>query len=310
MIAIEIQKQIIKKVEELLSINVVDVQIPKQSMDSIVIFVADSTGKEYALKYFRKGAASDEPAYRLLEENKIDIPVPKVLGSLEINERNALILEKIKFPLLESIARGDIHRYIPSMIKSLEKIHLIKSGRAGYINETGKDRNWKEIILSKFNCQDPVLDWNKIAGRNGLDSKLVLGSVENIIKRINDTEFDESLYSFLHTDFNQRNLFVDPASDEITGIIGWGEAMFGDPIYDLARIRMLIWHLNLENSVLENYNKLVYHTPEQKKLEDVYWLSRVIEYLAYYSEELNEFNVGMIKMHQDFLREYKWQGVV
>jgi hypothetical protein len=306
MIAIETQKQIIKKVEELLSINIVDVQIPKQGMDSVVIFVADSTGKEYAIKYYRKGAVSEEFAYKILEENKVAIPVPKVLGSIDLNERNLLILEKIEFPLLESIAVGDIHRYIPSMVKNMEHIHIIKSGRAGYLSETEQNRSWKEILLSKFNGQDPALNWYEIAGRSGLDSKLVLGSVENIIKKINITQFDESLYSFLHTDFNQRNLFIDPVTDEITGIIDWGEAMFGDPIYDFARIRMFIWHFNLENSALESYDKAVFFTPEQKNLEDLYWLSRVIEYLAYYSEELNDFNVGRIKMHQDFLREYKW----
>lgn len=97
-------------------------------------------------------------------------------------------------------------------------------------------------------------------------------------------------------------------SDEIAAIVDWGEAMFGDPIYDFARVRMYIWHFDLGNTVLENYYGLVSFTLEQKQLEELYWLSRIIEYLAYYSEILNEFNTGRIKMHEDFLRNYRWKN--
>ncbi len=305
MIAIEIQKLIIRKVEELLKINIQDVQIPKQDMDSEVFFVMDRDSKEYAIKYYSRGSASDALAYKLLKENKVDVPVPKVLGSVTIEGKLVLILEKINFPLLDTISVDQMHKYIPSMIVNLKKIHQIKSDKAGFLNESGEKRSWKEIMLTKFNCEDPALNWSKIAKRDGLDSELVLKSVEKIIKKINETEFIEGSYFFLHTDFNQRNLFVNPDSSEITGIIDWGEAMFGDPIYDFARIRMFIWHFNLGTNILENYHKLVFFTPEQKQLEELYRLSRIIEYLAYYSEELNEFNVGRIKLHQDFLRGRK-----
>ncbi len=123
---------------------------------------------------------------------------------------------------------------------------------------------------------------------------------------INKTEIINTSYSFLHTDFNQRNLFVDPNSDEIASIIDWSEAIFEDPIYDFARIRMYIWHFNLGDEVLENYNKLLSFTSERKQLEEIYLLSRIIEYLAYYSEELTKFNLGRISLHQEFLKSYNW----
>jgi len=306
MIAIEIQKQIIKKVGELLGINIRDVQTPVQGMDSYVIFAIDSNNKEYAIKYYRTASANEALALRLLNDNKVDIPIPKVLGEFKINEKSVLILEKINFPLLESIPAGEMLRYIPSMIDNLKKIHKVKSERAGFLNKSGKNRSWKEIMLAKFTGKDPVLNWSKVAKRDGLDSELVLKSIENIIKKIEGTEFSEGPYSLLHTDFNQRNLFVNPDSGEIAGIVDWNEAIFGDPVYDFARVRMFIWHFDIENSALEKYYELVSLAPEQKKLEELYWLSRIIEYLAYYSEELNEFNVGRIKMHQDFLRACEW----
>ncbi len=306
MIAIETQNQIIEKLEELIEAHIVDVQIPNQGMNSEVLIVADSNGKEYAVKYHRNGASSDGFVLRFLEEKKVNIPVPKVLGDFMIEGRSVLILEKINFPLLETVAASEMHRYISSMIGNLQKIHRVRSDRAGFLAEIGEKRSWKKIMLAKFNGADPLLNWKKIVERRGLDSKLILMSVESIIKKIEGTEFAEGEYSFLHTDFNQRNLFINPASDEIAEVIDWDEAMFGDPVYDFARVRMFIWHFNLENSALENYYNLVLFTPEQKKPEELYLLIRIIEYLAYYSEELNEFNLGRIKLHQDFLREYNW----
>lgn len=301
----EIQKQITKEIEKQLKIKIVNTKIPPQGMDSEVFFTTDSNGKEYAIK-IGKNATSDILAYRLLEENKIDIPVPKIFGNFTFEDKTVVILEKINFPLLESVPVDQMHRYISSMIKNLKKIHQIKSDRAGFLIERDKNINWKEIMLAKFNSKDPALDWNEIAKRRGLDSELVLKSVENIIGKINQTEFIDSPYFFLHTDFNQRNLFINPYSDEIVGIIDWGEAMFGDPIYDFARVKMFIWHFNLGYKALKDYDKLISLTPQQKRLEELYWLSRVIEYLAYYSEELNKFNTGRIKLHQGFLREYRW----
>lgn len=301
----DFQKQIIREIEKQLKVKVAGIIIPPQGMDSKVFFAVDSSGKEYAIKY-GNGVIGDILAYKLLEENKVDILVPKILSNFEIEGKTVLILEKFNFPLLESIPTGSMHKYIPSKIKNLKKIHQIKSKRAGLLYESGKGRIWKEIMLAKFNGKDSALNWHEIAKRDGLDSGLVLKSVENITKRINVIEFTEGEYSFLHTDFNQRNLFVNPDLNEIAGIIDWSEAMFGDPVYDFARVRMYIWHFNLESKVLTNYYKLVSFTPEQKQLEELYWLYRIIEYLAYYSEELNDFNVGRIKLHQDFLRDYKW----
>lgn len=301
------QKKIISKIEDQLKAKVVDIQIPPQGMDSDVFFIRDNTGNEYAIKQ-SEDSISDILAYELLKKNKIDIPVPKLIGNFCFEEKQVLILEKVNYPLLESVPVGQMHRYIPSMVKNLEKIHEVKSDDAGFLTQTEKKDNWKEIMLSKFLGANLNLNWKQIVLRKGLDASLILKSVDNIIKKIEKTEFINHSYSLLHTDFNQKNLFVNPDSDEITAIIDWSEAMFGDPIYDFARIRMYIWHFYLGNSVLENYYNLLSFTPEQKHLEELYWLSRVIEYLAYYSEDLNEFNVGRIKLHQDFLREYRWEN--
>lgn len=83
--------------------------------------------------------------------------------------------------------------------------------------------------------------------------------------------------------------------------------MYGDPIYDFARVRMYIWHFNLKPQTLNSYYTALNLTPAERNYEEIYMLVRIIEYLAYYSEELNEFNTGRIKLHQEFLKNYNWE---
>jgi aminoglycoside phosphotransferase (APT) family kinase protein len=302
------QKNIILKVGEYLNAEIIDMSTPPQGMDSQVFFIKSAEGREYAVKCYGRKSSGDIAALKLLKENKIDISIPEVFGIFEFEGRQVAIMEKINFPLLESVPVSDMGRYISSMVRNLRKIHEIKSDKAGSLADIDGGLSWKEVLLAKFTGADPKLDWNKIAFRSRIDSGLVLDAVEKIICKIKDMDFICQPYSFLHTDFNQRNLFVDPQSDQIAAIIDWEEAMFGDPIYDFTRIRMYIWHFNLSKNILEKYHTLLSLSQEQKKLEDLYWLSRIIEYLAYYSEDLNDFNVGRIKLHQNFLRGYKWNA--
>lgn len=302
----EFLDKLLSKVEINLDIKIVDTKIPPQGMDSRVFFVKSTEGREYAIKYHVRGISGDVIALKLLDGKKIDVPVPKIFGAFEFEDGQVVIMEKIDFPLLESVPVSDVGRYVPSMVRNLKKIHEVKSNKAGFLTSVDNSLSWKEIVLAKFTGADSQFDWREIAFRQGLDSDLVLKSVEKIIRRIEKTEFVAGSYSLLHTDFNQRNLFVDPASNEIAAIIDWEEVMFGDPIYDFARVRMYMWHFNLPKETSDQYYSLLLFSEEQKRLEELYWLLRIIEYLAYYSENLNDFNVGRIKLHQDFLGAYEW----
>ncbi len=296
----EIIIKLIRVLEERLFIKILKITIPPQGMDSQVFIIIDSEAKEFVIK-FSKWAFNDKFAYDLINKHKLNIPIPNVLGSFVFQENQVLILEKIYYPLLESV--NDKSKYIPSMINCLKSIHEIKSNTAGLLN-TKLNMTWKEILLSKFNGNDELLDWRIITKRKSLDKDLILKSIDKLVIQIEEKEFLTSNYSLLHPDFNQRNLFIDPDSNKITGIIDWSESMFGDPVYDFARLRMFIWHFNLGEEVLQQYYSLVNFNEKEREIEQIYFVSFIIEYLAYYSEELDEFNKSRLLLHQEYLRVY------
>jgi aminoglycoside phosphotransferase (APT) family kinase protein len=295
----ELALQVAKK----LNITIAEESVPPQGMSSEVLLLKDTDGKDYAVKYSQE-ANVDESVLTLIATSSIAVPVPKMLASFHWRGKTALVMQKIHFPLLESVSVDQMARYIPSMINTLRGLHQLKARRVSQFGSEQVLTSWQEFMLSIFNGK--TIDWAEVATRPLLDTQLILASVERIATKITSTHFSDQNYCLLHTDFNQRNLFIDPNSDQISGVIDWSEAMYGDPIYDFARVRMLIWHFNMSTEVINDYYKLMNYTVEQKRLEELYWLSRVIEYLAYYSQELNEFNLGRIKLHQEFLRHYNW----
>ncbi len=303
MVDIDFQKRLAEHIERDFKLSGVSTHVPPQGMSSSVFFVKTSGSKEYAIKY-GIDAMKDIPALDLISKEYVGIPVPTVLESFRFEGVSVIILEKIEFPLLESVATEEISKYVPSMIENLRKLHTIKSTFPGLLNEPNSQKTWKEIMLDIFVSDE--FDWQEISQREGIDGDLMKTSVDRIIKRINNTEFIVEKYSLLHTDFSQRNLFVNPENHEIAGIIDWEDAMYGDPIYDFARVRMYLWHFNLDEQVIKEYYELMDFTPHQKELENLYLLSRVIQYLRWYSEELNEFTKGRIKLHQDYLLAYNW----
>ncbi len=301
---LNINPKLIAAVERELGVKVVGIKIPPQGMTSQVFFVETNDNQEFAVKY-GADALKDIPAFKLISEHKISVPVPKLIKSFDFEDAAVIILEKVRYPLLETVSANQIAQYIPSMVSNLKKMHAITSAKPSLLAEPEKPvKSWKDMLLSIFDGRE--FNWEEIASREGLDRELILNSVNQIVDKIGRANVPESNFSFLHTDFNQRNLFVDPETDQIAGIIDWGEAMYGDPIYDFARIRMYIWHFGLGDDVVNDYYRLLSYSQQQKELEDLYWLFRVIQYLAWYSEELNEFNTCRIKLHQDFLRKYNW----
>jgi aminoglycoside phosphotransferase (APT) family kinase protein len=269
-------------------------------MGSSVFVVSATDGKRYAIK-IGEDVGTDIKALELIDHCRVDIPVPKVYGYFDSPKGKVMIMENVEFSLLEDISDSEKVLYIRSMLEALEKLHLIRSAKAGTVGKDGAE-SWKEFLLSKFSGKHPWFDWEKISSRHGVDRELVEGGLGQISAGIRNAELPEGDYSLLHTDFNQRNLFVDPKTHRIAGIVDWSEAAFGDPLYDFARVHLFMLHFNSGETALAKYHDILGLSAEEKGREELYLKSIMLEYIAWYSEKSDEFNRGRLELHQEFLR--------
>jgi hygromycin-B 4-O-kinase len=281
--------------------NTSTVSFPPQGMSSHVFFLQNS-GTEYAVKYGRD-AHKDIVAIDLIHSKKPSFPVPKIVTHFCFEDIPVLVMEKLSFPLLDSIAKDMLGRYIPSLISMMKELHTMKSKKPAHLYR-GELESWRDYVLSFFDGR--ALVWDDVFKRKVLDEDLVRVSIDKMIRTLQTLDMDFYEFSLLHTDINQRNIFVDTVTKKIAGVIDWEDAVYGDPVYDFARVRMLLWHFGVDGKVVEEYYKLVDLSEKEKERERAYWVMRVIQYLAWYSEELSPFALSRIQLHQDFLRKYQW----
>ena len=278
------------------------VSFPPQGMSSSVFFLF-ANGIEYAVKY-GSDATKDAPAIELIRHRGVRVPVPEVVTTLVFEEVPVLVMKRITLPLLESVSALELPTYVPSMIAVMKELHTITNPKPQKLSSSQNLVSWKDYILSQLDKR--TINWTEVLKRDVLDHALVANALERFSAMLISSDLEPSTYALLHTDFNQRNLFVDPTTKTIGGIIDWEDAVFGDPVYDFARIRMFLWHFGLQENIVESYYDSMRYTDDEKRREWLYWTARVIQYLAWYSEENTEFNASRIALHQDYLRAIRW----
>lgn len=63
--------------------------------------------------------------------------------------------------------------------------------------------------------------------------------IEGWISRLNAVIGDRDRRAFLHQDIHPWNIFVDPATNELTAIIDWGDAAWGDPAGEFSSMPII-----------------------------------------------------------------------
>lgn len=263
-------------------------KFPDQGLGGVVFFLKFDSGKEIVVKY-GQFVDSDFREINFIKKENPKFPVPEIYGFFEIENDFVILLEKLNGTLFRKIPNNEVHKYFDEVILTLNELHKIK-----------KENAWKKFLLSIFN--GTTIDWKEIFERKNIDKKLLENSLEKIILKIKEINFDENNCSLLHTDFNQSNFFVDEKSKKITGVIDWEEAAFGDPIYDFSRFHLHLWHGGISEKEIKIFLEKLNLTKEEKEREELYFLIFIIHYLAYYSESKEEEYVLKTKKHQDFLR--------
>jgi aminoglycoside phosphotransferase (APT) family kinase protein len=91
----------------------------------------------------------------------------------------------------------------------------------------GEDRSWADAIARRTD------DLGQIAESGLVDARLLDQAAAAIGDRRNLLAGAEGGH-LLHGDFNPRHVFS--SNGRMTGIIDWGDAICGDPVYDLGRV--------------------------------------------------------------------------
>lgn len=83
-----------------------------------------------------------------------------------------------------------------------------------------------------------------------------------VAERAQDVLDRTSRACLVHSDFNAKNLLVDPSSGEVTAVLDWEFAHAGSPFADLGNLLRFDRRPDLVDEVLSTYSDLVVDSPE------------------------------------------------
>lgn len=283
--------------------EIVEISLPKQGADSIVFFVKTISGKQFAIKT-GVDVNYDISALKLLSSHSIKF-IPQVYSTYAFNNLSVLITEKIEAPLYQDIPQSEKGLYLESIIDRAKSIQLITNPYTGLIDDclTEKGESWDNYLVSKYNGKHRYFNWSEIYKREGVKQSIVERSIKNIIRRIADLQPLTS-YSLIHSDLNQRNLFVNKETHTVVSIIDWTESLFGDPLFEFARVRMNIRFNQPENE--EYFLSLLSLSESEIKTEQLYFDIHMLDYVNWYSESWNKTDTRNYRLEfiLDYLEKY------
>lgn len=218
--------------------------------------------------------------------NEIGFPSPKVLSYSSYHSTGincgVVIMSKLAGIQVRSLSPERRSQAVSNLIDELEKLRMCKSvGGAGSIKIVNnvESLSWKEYLEKVIDEAEKDLKIsNPVTSAILVDWETISSTIEFVRPDIASLPSDLEL-NLLHNDLNLTNCLA--TAEQFVGIVDWSDAIYGDWLYDLARLRM-----NLEQSrdeySLEAYRLKVRINPEETKRERLYYLCRLIEYLGIY----------------------------
>ncbi len=212
------------------------------------------TDKNYVIRINSKQESFNKDRYAFDHFASYELPIPQIFKIDRFNEKYYFAISELaKGKNLDTYSIDDQYKLLPQLISILDTIHSVQiddTKKFGYWNEKGEAlfESWKDYILNKKD--DVYSNWEKLYEETSLEKEIVNQITEKINKLC---EFLPEERYLVHGDYGSNNVTAD--GEKITGILDWGESLYGDFLYDVAWLQF--WSSGISYSVIfkDHYEK-------------------------------------------------------
>jgi len=255
---------------------------PAAGADHLVVIATTETGTKVAIK---AGLEANVDAHVLRGLQSVAAPIPSLLAEGRIDNAGApcflTIMTFVEGALLADLTDGSAHLYLAPLLEAMRGVHEIATvdGAGPVLSVVNGSRlSWKTHLLGILTGEHPEFNWPAIATSPGVDGNVLRRALDLAITRVGSLPA-MARYSLLHGDLNPHNVFV--RDDQISGIIDWSYARFGDPLFDFARLRINPFVRSNPNAV-DLYFSLLNLDRDERMREETYYLFNLVEYVNWY----------------------------
>ncbi|MCW3100454.1 MAG: phosphotransferase [Chthonomonadaceae bacterium] len=163
-----------------------------------------------------------------------DLPIPRVLEIGQALGRHFCISERAYGSMLESLDADGMRRIVPAVYRMFDALRTAdvsaSSGFGGW-NADGKASasSWKENLLAVDTEGDRVHGWHTAMAESPIGTAPYNEALDYLKAHIH---LCPEIRHLLHTDLLHFNVLV--TDDRINAVVDWGNAQYGDFLYELA----------------------------------------------------------------------------
>jgi aminoglycoside phosphotransferase (APT) family kinase protein len=258
-----------------------DWQQPDAGADHVVVLVTTTLGARLVIK---AGAEAAVDAFVLTRLAGRGVNVPRLVAQAPLEDHpdagSLIVMAAVDGVLLADVDQH-AERYLRPLIDEMRKVHAVTttSGAGPVLAvERGARLSWRDYLMAVLTGQDPEFRWSQIARHPKVDGGLLSRALDAAVTRARELVFPTTL-SLLHGDLNPYNVFV--RDGEITGIIDWSYARYGDPLFDFARLRMNPF-VRTNPAAVQEYRAHLNLSAEEATREAFYYVVNLLEYVNWY----------------------------
>ncbi|MBM7568556.1 phosphotransferase family protein [Paenibacillus sacheonensis] len=161
------------------------------------------------------------------------LPIPKVIEVGETESGFYAVSERVQGTAhLDELDEKGIKTVLPQLLDALyelQKLDLRDTQEVGIWRPAGTGRSWGAELLSVSEPRDRLAGWRERLDASPREAGIFDAGIEKL--RLLVPRLPEC-WGIVHNDLLNRNVLVDEG--KLTGVFDWGNAFYGDPLYDHA----------------------------------------------------------------------------
>jgi len=206
-------------------------------------FAFSAGGRDYVVRlnaedHAAESFAKDDYAWRHFASSTL--PIPRIVATGTFDGSAFAISERVAGRTLDSCTPAERRAVLPALLDTLDAIGQVSvSASGGYgdwdSNGQGRFASWPDFLASAADNHPDgyYANWHDFFRSSFLERDLYESVFQRMMDLVTNLPAQRSL---VHNDFQFENVLTD--GTRITGVIDWANALYGDPLYDVA---WLIW---------------------------------------------------------------------
>ncbi|UVI30218.1 phosphotransferase family protein [Paenibacillus spongiae] len=161
------------------------------------------------------------------------LPIPRVI---EVGETESggfyAVSERVPGKHLDELNGPEIQQVLPQLLDALhelQQLDLTDTQMIGLWRPAGTGPSWGQELLSIAEPRDRLAGWRERLDAFPQEARIFDAGVDKLRQLVPQIPENRGI---THNDLLNRNVLVD--GGRLTGVIDWGNAFYGDPLYDNA----------------------------------------------------------------------------